>query len=503
MKTGMKLFIGILVLLLAVGMVGIGKALADDYTSPSDINGTGENTLAWSGQGGGGSFSMQCDGDTPPGTLLWIFTFDGGDVAPDPVLTINGTDDYSGTRYGNEYHFYTNYYEPNPSDTTAVVAFDTTDTGNGSWNLVISHGCPEIEDLDVSKTVDTSYTRTHDWSIEKDVDPTSMYLYIPGQGEPSSGTATWTVDVTYEGYEDSDWNVSGTITIENTGSLDAVITSVEDVLAGSSISVDCGVTFPYILPAGATLTCSYDEDGYVEGVNVATVTTGRDTYSSGDVPIVWGDPTTEVNKTVTIKDYSDLFGTVTLGTVTAPDDAEFTYSKTFNWSDFGASKCGNHTYHNDAKVIGDGDVVLDEDDASITVHVQCYVYETAYGLGDTPTCFIPTFSNWGWTNYIAGPSFESWDLWAGAGQCDTSKGTLVGTVSVTYSGTGYVFVTFNVAPPNTIQSTHVYAGYNLFPTFKGKDTVAPGQYTNKGPFSGPIYVIAHAIVGFPDPSFGP
>ncbi len=39
--------------------------------------------------------------------------------------------------------------------------------------------------------------------------------------------------MTYDGYEDTGHNVSGTITIENDGDLDAEITDIEDLLAGT------------------------------------------------------------------------------------------------------------------------------------------------------------------------------------------------------------------------------------------------------------------------------
>jgi hypothetical protein len=45
----------------------------------------------------------------------------------------------------------------------------------------------------------------------------------------------------------------------------------------------------------------------------------------------------------------------------------------------------------------------------------------------------------------------------------------------------------------------VQVGRKLVPT------VAPGQYYNAGPFPAgtQVYVIAHAVVGMPDPNFGP
>jgi hypothetical protein len=194
---------------------------------------------------------------------------------------------------------------------------------------------------------------------------------------------------------------------------------------------------------------------------------------------------------------------VELGTVTAPNDGQFTYTKDFAWADYGADNCGDFTYENTATIVETGQSAS----ATLKVNVQCYIYETAYAKGDSAICFIPTFSQWGWTNPIT-PGIYEWELWAGAAQCDTSKGTLVGSVTVVYDNDGYVTVTYNVAAPYILKETHVYAGTTMFPKVKvGKKwvtTVAPGQYTNNSPFlGGPVYVIAHAVVGIPDPNFGP
>ena len=488
----------VITLMLLVSFTGVALAFDSGGTPLAP----GADTIKWTGQGGGDDFEEECpSGDTVPGGidpynyLHWIVTTDGGS-ADSATLNLGGTGSgsYSGTPTGGAFHFFTPYFDL--SGLSASADINVVKTGNGTWNLTISHGCSSgYEDLAVSKTVVTSFTREHFWSIAKSVDPTDLYLYIPGQGslKPSTGTATWIVYVTYKGYTDSDWNVSGVITITNIGTLDAVITDVTDSLAPA----DCGVTFPFTLVVGATLPCSYSYDGYVEGKNEVTVTTERHFYGPESVDIVWGDPTTEINKTVTVVD--SVGGE--LGTVTAPNNAHFTYTRDFTWGEFGDSNCGNHTYSNTAKVIGDDDVVLDQATAVLNVHVQCHVFETAYGKGTNPTCFIPTFSNWGWTNSISTFSVQTWNLWAGAAMCATSKGTLVGTVTVNYGTNGYVNVNYNVAYPYILSETHVYAGYTKFQKFGKTWTVAPGQYTNVGGFSGPIYVIAHAKVGLPDPNF--
>jgi hypothetical protein len=523
----MRKFIYFVLAMVLATALAAAPVLSDVYYSPHKIDTTGAHTMWWTGQGttDGELNTVECDDSYTP-YLLWIFTIDKGEVDTSlgPTLTLGGTGSgsYSGERHGNEFHFFTPYFKPD-SSLTVRVDFYATDTGNGAWGLKISHGCPgggpgPEERLEVRKTVVTSYTRTHSWSIDKAVTTENEYtedgfpkiwLYVDGHGDE---TATWTIDVTYEGYEDSDFNVSGEVTIENTGGpddLDAVINSVEDLLAGTPIDVDFGVEFPYTLVVGETLTGTYsvDVDGMIEDFNVVTVTTDENEYTARE-EIVWGDPTTEVNKTVTVVDVSDLFGEVELGTVTAPNDAQFTYTKNFAWVDYGATGCGDYTYDNTAEVIGDDGVVLGSADATLKVNVQCYIYETAYAKGGSAVCFIPTFNNWGWTNSIT-PGTYTWPLWAGAGQCDTSKGTLVGTVTVVYSATTHVVtVTYNVAFPYTLEETHVYAGTTKFPQVKqGKktvDTVAPGQYYNAGPFTnGTVYVIAHAKVGIPDPNFGP
>lgn len=466
------------------------------------------NSVDWDRQG---SDSLRCDklGESPErtedGWIHWIVTQASGVTEAELKLGGSGSGTYAPTKYGPVLEFFTPYFDVDAL--TATLHYAGTLGSNSQFT--ISDYCPGVdnEELTVTKTVDTSFTREHFWDIAKKVETENGYkhegypkiwLFVDGSGDEK---ATWTVDVTYKGYEDGEHNVSGDITIENTGSLDAVITAVDDVLAGTLIDVDCGVTFPYTLPAGETLVCTYSEDGYVEGSNVVTVTTERDEYTAEE-PISWGDPDPEINKTVNVKDISDLFGDVDLGTVTAPNGDTFTYHKDFAWADYGAEGCGDFVYENTATI------VETEQSASATlkVNVQCFVYETAYAKGGNAICFIPTFRNWGWTNPIGpGPGNYIWPLYAAAGQCDTSKGTEVGSVTVKYGADGNVTVTYNVVSPYSLKETHVYVGVNKFPKdARGRDTVAPGQYTNNGPFDGSqVYVIAHAVVGLPDPNFGP
>lgn len=122
--------------------------------------------------------------------------------------------------------------------------------------------------------------------------------------------------------------------------------------------------------------------------------------------------------------------------------------------------------------------------------------ETAFARDDNgDNCFIDNgFNRWGWTIGPLSDGDYSYEVYAGAGQCDIDKGELAGTIDVRYTD-GEVTVTYNIDPSFTVEETHTYAGNEMFPTANnGRSTVAPGQYSVDTNLSGDIYVIAHAVV---------
>jgi hypothetical protein len=156
----------------------------------------------------------------------------------------------------------------------------------------------------------------------------------------------------------------------------------------------------------------------------------------------------------------------------------------------------------------------------------CWGDETAWGYNATysqANLDIADSNNWGWTN---GPLSEGssyvLDLYAGAGQNDISKGEVVGTVSVNYTGI-CVNVTYSVDLDDYyLGETHLWVGLDPLP--EGKRTAytdVPGQfpygvdygfnssdpdtwetewswYGCDADFSGEvIYVAAHAVVHMP------
>ena len=132
--------------------------------------------------------------------------------------------------------------------------------------------------------------------------------------------------------------------------------------------------------------------------------------------------------------------------------------------------------------------------------------ETAYAYynPNISTCFSYWgFKSWGWTNGPLGPGDYTFDLYAGAAQCNLSKGENIGTLTVNYDGST-VHVYYDITGSGyTMSETHLYIGPTPIPP-NNKPGV-PGQYPYKHdnlnnavtdeytvPACDPIYIIAHA-----------
>jgi hypothetical protein len=268
------------------------------------------------------------------------------------VLGGSGEGTYSPDKVGGAIQFFTPFFDIFDGDGNRTLTATLYYSGSAPSNFVLSDYCPGVDGqtITVVKDVQTEYDRAHDWSIAKKVETDNGYekdgypkiwLYTDGAGDES---AEWTVDVTYEGYEDSGHRVFGSIVITNVGQDAKTITTVVDELAGTVIDVTCPVTLPHTLDAAETLTCTYSEWGYVEGYNVVTVTVeGEDDPYTDTVAIVWGDPENEYDRFVDVTDTNPGLAakyTAAELTLDAHDYAEgdvetFTYSDDFAWADYG------------------------------------------------------------------------------------------------------------------------------------------------------------------------
>ncbi|NNE33077.1 MAG: hypothetical protein HKN40_11995 [Winogradskyella sp.] len=129
---------------------------------------------------------------------------------------------------------------------------------------------------------------------------------------------------------------------------------------------------------------------------------------------------------------------------------------------------------------------------------------------DESSCFIDDgFNRWGWTIGPLDGGTYFFDLYAGAGGCDTDKGTLVGLLKIEYDElTETVTVEYDAYSGYTLSETHLYVGSEPYPVKpNGQPTVAPGQYPYKHNLDaadedsftitdvmGDIYVIAHGVI---------
>ena len=257
--------------------------------------------------------------------------------------------------------------------------FDNTATlSTGGSDSATVEACRGA-DLTVTKTVATSYHRDYDWTITKTA--AAPQVSTPA-GTPV--TSSYDIVVAKAGSTDSAWTMTGTITVTNPNTWQAVTADVTDLTdTGATCTVTGGAGV--IIPAGQSVTLSYScqfasQPAYT-GSNTATVTwdaTAAHTATgtaSGSAGVDFGAPTTESDRTITVTDTPAGGSAKTLGTLdylTAP--ASTTYSDTIT-RDGVAGTCT--AYDNTAAITETGQSAS----ASVTVcvGVDLTVAKTAAG----------------------------------------------------------------------------------------------------------------------------
>lgn len=142
-------------------------------------------------------------------------------------------------------------------------------------------------------------------------------------------------------------------------------------------------------------------------------------------------------------------------------------------------------------------------DIDVAVNEECG-NETAFALGDRTLTEILDTPRWGWELDVNDGESRKVDIYAGAGQNDINKGTLVGELLVERDGE-LVTVRYEMLDGFTMSETHLYVGTEHLPR------VAPGTYGNQNDLTNatsdeytvtvegadpnlPLYVVAHAVV---------
>lgn len=249
------------------------------------------------------------------------------------------------------------YYQDGKYEFEVPNTATITETGqNDSAKVTVT--CYQLK---VSKDAAPKYTRTWSWTIDKSGDQTALTL---STGQVFTVNYDVVVDATYI---DSDWKVEGQIEVYNPASIAATIAEVTDLIgAGISVTLDCGVAFPYSLAAGATLTCDYDADlpDAAQRLNMAAATLANGTSFVGTANILFSDPTSVVDECIDVTD--DKYGA--LGTVCAADAP-----KTFTYSlEIGPyAECGKYEYKNTAAFITNDSETTSSDSWTVLVDVPC------------------------------------------------------------------------------------------------------------------------------------
>ena len=128
--------------------------------------------------------------------------------------------------------------------------------------------------------------------------------------------------------------------------------------------------------------------------------------------------------------------------------------------------------------------------------------ETAYMFGNWSFCDYQP--RWGWANYIEPGQVITELIYAGAGQCNTDNGTVVGSATIDYSTSGSITISISYEPGYTMNNIHINIddedpttitpNMNSNGNFNNNPTgvVYPlNSFTETYSFDGPAYVIIH------------
>ena len=85
-----------------------------------------------------------------------------------------------------------------------------------------------------------------------------------------------------------------------------------------------------------------------------------------------------------------------LGSLTAPNGDQFTYTKHFAWEDYGQELCGSYQHDNTASIVE----TEQSADATLKVNVQCFVGETAWAANAREPGVFRYTPRGNWATYI-------------------------------------------------------------------------------------------------------
>lgn len=306
-----------------------GQTLECSYTaSPADATAdlntaTADYTMAGQLRTSSGTAAVAWTANEVNGTVNVTDTFDGGTATPLGSCS-TGTSPCS-------------FQISQTLDCSSISASQTGDSGSKT-NLATIAETGQTDDatvtltcheIDVTKTANAEFERQWFWQIDKQ-------LIDPAGGSPLTVSEDQTLALTYQitvdldadtPFSDSDWAVTGDITVDNPAPIPATINSLADVFETIDATIDCGDTvFPATIAANGSLTCSYSIglDAATDGTNTATATQQNYAFASdaskvdngttdysGTAAVAFGDPTSLVDDCIYVTDHLAVDGVYT------------------------------------------------------------------------------------------------------------------------------------------------------------------------------------------------
>jgi hypothetical protein len=256
------------------------------------------------------------------------------------------------------------------------------------------------KDLTVTKTAETSFTRTFTWDIDKSVDKTKVIL----EGtDPQSATFNYTVAVSHDSGTDSAWLVTGKITVTNPNDwqdIDANVSDLVNVGGGAVCTVEGEAVKTVSVPASDSVvldySCTFSSKPSYTGLNTATATWDDTLYhtpngsTTGTAAVNFTTPTTIVDGSVTVvDDKTDPLNPVTLGNASYTQDnpIEFKYSLTKSGI---SGACTDYT--NTATFTTNTTETTDSDSETVTVCSSNVTVLKLTGVGNTEPAVDPSMS---------------------------------------------------------------------------------------------------------------
>lgn len=189
------------------------------------------------------------------------------------------------------------------TNTAVVKGTDTNTTASDA--AAVNMDCLQ---LTVTKTATPSFKRVWTWTVDKSATNSALTLAL---GE----TYLQPYSVVYTATKaDSEWKVSGSITVTSPAGAPTRTVNVTDVYAGTNATVDCngataGSGLPASLAGGSSLNCTYEVSlaSAANGNNVATATmtnvpSGTTDFVSDPAGVTFTNPTTEIDESIAVTD---------------------------------------------------------------------------------------------------------------------------------------------------------------------------------------------------------